>query len=290
MICANIWLAAIAAFGTSHQVSIEPASREAISRLESVFQAVQVPGPYHVTKLVTPGRMLGSAYAVIEDKAGTAHFCDITINKKDERSISIYLEHDYESADIYPRLPYRNPSIERTLANWGHRLGRKETVHLDQVLIDHDHKRGTAYFSILKNGHSFLGGASDFGYTVTFTVPDMRFLAMEAHENPPEVDSSPVFISLDRAVQIAQALAASRFSRSDLVGGRALQFQPGYYLERGVKPTHLAWCVEFTQKTHKADGQQARAAHAAVGSCRIYIDAANGKYLAGYDGLGNPLK
>ena len=282
------------------QATNSPDVREGIDRLKSVFAAVGVRGPIKTgPAFYVPARpayrgvpMPPYADVNVTERSGATQRCIVGIGGKVNRRISV-MESDTEKFDdLYPRVPFHDARLEKRVTSWVKRLAGKEAVRLDSVLIDHSGKRAVAYFTLVKNGRSFFGDWMTYGYTITFTVPEARFVAMEAHERPPEVDPRPASISAERATGLAKRqidfLIRPNFTYA-FTGRKTL----GYLQVEPTAPAHLAWCIALRVSPILPASERGRirayTARAAVGDSFAYIDAVTGRFLKATDGYLAPM-
>jgi len=268
---------ALLALALVGQQPLDTRAIQALERLKQVFEAVGTPKP-NLVKIGYPGGTDG-VYAQVADADGYRHDCEITMTEAG-RHISIGWDPMDELTNRYTAKPdpYKDPKLKKKAIGWVNKIAGRGATRLELMVINRKQKQGIAYFEDIKNGYPYF---SDYGYTITLSYPEGRFIAMQARENPPPVDPHRPTVNQDAAYRIAKEWVAARYTEQGFRDSDTQKPRIGYLMHDGDRLPHLIWTVPIWIDPPKPDHPPVMTggSGSAVGDAMITIDAVTGKIL-----------
>jgi len=257
------------------QTIVPPSGDVVINEVEGLLSGFGVPGPMRLQSVwVGTGESNSVGSVVVSDRDKnlyTAYLRPLTF-----AVYAVFKGKESEDYVGYPTKDLKDPRIERRLRGWATRVSKQEPIRLESV--QSDGKRARAFFAILRNGYPFVAAAQRYGYSITITVPDCRFLFLMSQEDPPPVDNRrPVLKEADAIRAFNQIVSPEKTSQDpahpwsttyELTAGREL----GYFLAKDEKLAKLVWKIPFMARRNVGYAIQG-------GSGAMLIDAITGQQV-----------
>ncbi|MDR3691732.1 MAG: hypothetical protein P4L46_20300 [Fimbriimonas sp.] len=256
---------------------VTPPSAEAVlGKFESLLGGFGVKGPMRIQAVwIGDGSPNTVGSVVVSDRSGTRYTGYLRPG-----TFALYaMFRGKESEDYmgYPTTDVHDKAILKRLSEYGARAYGRESVRMESARSDG--KKVLVFFAILRRGFPFVAASQPYGYSLTFTMPDLRFLFFMADSPPPPVDTRNPKLSESDAVEAfrrifegemaPRAIADHHWSISyRLQPGRKL----GWYLPKGESVARLVWNIPYIGTRHTEFADQG-------GSAGMLIDAITGKQV-----------
>jgi len=251
-----------------------------VDEVKALLRSFGVPGPYRLQMLSIPeDQRFNSTTVVLTDRNSVEYKASFPYAEYK----TFILRRTKENFFIgFPSREFHNPKLEALAEARVAFFYGKEHVRFDDMLTG-DKNLAEAHFSVIRNGFPFIGGASQFGYTVTMSVPDGKFVSFVAKVNPPPVDPSPAKLTLQDAVDAFKVAFKAEIAPHALTKNKTKVTYDtvdkgtlGYFLPEGESVARLVWSIPYRAMRVWPDG-------AMVGNAVATIDAVSGKLIPGYN-------
>ena len=295
----NLILGLLAAFasGAAHQdAPLDAAALQRVERMKTVFHTLGVRGPLELKSFLRGG-FLGGSQVVLTDRNNATYTAQIGTWVDGTQRISIDRPKEYELDGMYPRKDFHDRKLENQARVWATHLAPHKELRYEGLMSEHNMKLASASFTFTKNGIPIYGGqlGGGCGYLFTFTVPDGRFVAMEAYENPPPLDPHPPVLNEADAIATAQKILNSRFRDPNgdyKMTGHDLLF---YWRSPGASLARPSWTLRFKEPAPPpapppSNPKTYGGSFVVAGDHSITLDAITGQLQSARDGFGKPMR
>jgi len=196
-----------------------------------------------------------------------------------EGELNLWRGKEGDAIGLGPAHPLTDPSENKRVQDWLSKIGARAPNRLQSLTASKDNHQANAEVAILRNGYPFVS-YPHYGYSIVFTLPDHRFLALRGMEIPPEVDGIPPRLDEKAALDALQRIWDTE------IGGPAVRNnhwkrnwfrltgkpELGYYLQKGHPKANLAWRFTFMNMRDVGYAIQG-------GSDAMLIDAVTGRRI-----------
>jgi hypothetical protein len=248
-----------------------------IAQMKAVLAMVGEEGPFRVQVVDTQQSSTGTRWYVKlsghSDETYTGWLGgsrkEVTLWRGDERSI--YLGSEIKAPS--------NPKAHARAESWARRIAGRAPL---RFISERQDQKGKAdfFFAILRNGYPFVSRPR-FGYDITMSIADGRFIAVFGNEQPPKVDDIPAKLDKKAALAAFDKVFREKFQASLAKSQNRevrVWYEPiakpelGYYLQKNRALAGLVWRFEFMYNISNPFGSRGS-------SYSMLIDAVTGNVI-----------